>query len=169
VARVVERVEAHARGCGVARPRILLEPGRAAMADAQLLLARVAQLRDPEDGLTWAVLDVGINAAESVRSEWHQLYALEARPGAPLRRYRLTGPSCMQGDLLYPAWRLPELRPGDGVAIMDAGAYFVPFSTDFSFPRPAVVRLDGGEVRVLRRGETFDDLVALDGPGGEAR
>jgi hypothetical protein len=46
---------------------------------------------------------------------------------------------------------------------MDSGAYFVPFSTDFSFPRPPVILLDGGAERSLRRGESFEDLVALDG------
>jgi diaminopimelate decarboxylase len=166
LARVAQRVEGHYRRLGRAPPRVALEPGRAAMADAQLLLSRVAQVRDPEGELTWAVLDAGINVAESLRSEWHQLYALEERPGAPRRLHRLTGPSCMQGDLLYPAWALPELRPGDGVAIMDAGAYFVPFSTDFSFPRPAVVLLDGGHETVLRRAERFEDLAALDGLPG---
>jgi diaminopimelate decarboxylase len=45
---------------------------------------------------------------------------------------------------------------------MDAGAYFVPFSTSFSFPRPAIVALDEGVARLLRRRETFDDLRSYD-------
>jgi diaminopimelate decarboxylase len=57
---------------------------------------------------------------------------------------------------------LPELAVGDALAIMDAGAYFVPFSTSFSFPRPAIVMVDGPDVHLLRRAETFDDIVALD-------
>lgn len=76
------------------------------------------------------------------------------------------GPICSPGDLLRASVRLPRLRPGDAVAVMDAGAYFVPFATAFSFPRPAIVLLEGGEATLLRRAETFEDLVALD--GGEA-
>jgi diaminopimelate decarboxylase len=57
---------------------------------------------------------------------------------------------------------LPELAAGDTLLIMDAGAYFVPFSTSFSFPRPAIVAVDNGQVKLLRRAETFDDLLALD-------
>jgi len=45
---------------------------------------------------------------------------------------------------------------------MDAGAYFVPFSTSFSFPQPAIVMVEDGRARLLRRAETFEDLVLLD-------
>jgi diaminopimelate decarboxylase len=68
----------------------------------------------------------------------------------------------MVGDLLCAGWDAPELAVGDGVAILDAGAYFVPFSTQFSFPRPAVVAVAAGEARLLRAAEAFDDLVARD-------
>ncbi len=173
LAAVTSRVAAHYARLGLPPPRVLLEPGRSVTADAQLLLTRVVQVRDEEDGLTWAVLDAGINVAESVRSEWHQLFPLRASGAAP-RPHRLTGPSCMQGDLLYPAWSLPPLSPGDGLAIMDAGAYFVPFSTDFSFPRPPIAVVGEGPARLLRRGEAFEDLVALDAaeppaPGGSTQ
>jgi diaminopimelate decarboxylase len=51
---------------------------------------------------------------------------------------------------------------GDVLAFMDAGAYFVPFSTSFSFPQPAVVLVDGGKTLVARRAEEFEDLVRRD-------
>ncbi len=57
---------------------------------------------------------------------------------------------------------LPELEIGDALAITDAGAYFVPFATSFSFPRPAIVMVDGSNVHLLRRAETFEDIIALD-------
>jgi diaminopimelate decarboxylase len=111
------------------------------------------------------VLDAGINLAESVRSEYHQLLPV-ARYGEPLRHvHSVVGPICSPMDTLYPAVRLPALEAGDSVAIMDAGAYFVPFSTSFSYPRPAVVMLDGGRVTLLRRRETFDDLARYDREG----
>jgi hypothetical protein len=74
----------------------------------------------------------------------------------------------MLSDQVYPAWKLPELMPGDGLAIMDTGAYFVAFSSPFSAPRPAIVIVDATGDRLLRRPETSDDLVVLDGElGGE--
>ncbi len=163
VAQVVGLVEAHAAEHGVPRPRIFMEPGRAMTSDTMMVLCRVLSLHgeDPA-GLRWAVLDAGINVAEPVPNEFHQLFALRPR-GGDEHVYRLTGPSCMLADQLYPAWRLPPLHAGDALAIMDAGAYFVPLSTCFSQPRPGVVSVKDGRVEVLRRPETFEDLVLRDG------
>ena len=76
----------------------------------------------------------------------------------------MVGPICTPGDTLCWAANLPPLKEGDSVAIMDAGAYFVPFATTFSFPRPPIVGVDDGIVSLLRRGESFSDLVAYDEP-----
>jgi diaminopimelate decarboxylase len=163
VARVVQRVESHFAERGRPVPRIFVEPGRALTSNAQMLLCSAMSIRDPDEtGIRWAVLDVGIHAAEPLATELHQLFPVTSRYKAQTQLYRLTGPSCMLSDQLYPAWRLPELLPGDGLAIMDTGAYFVAFSAPFSFPRPAVVMIDGESERTLRSAETFEDLVALD-------
>ncbi|QSQ18785.1 pyridoxal-dependent decarboxylase [Pyxidicoccus parkwayensis] len=166
LALVVEMVESHYARRGRKRPRIFLEPGRAMTGDTQLLLARVHALKQGEDR-TWAVLDAGVNHAECVRNEYHQLFHVERPDAEASRVYTLVGPICTPGDTLYHAKRLPELSVGDTLAIMDAGAYFVPFATSFSFPQPAIIALDGGKERLLRRAETFDDLVTFDAPPAE--
>ncbi len=158
---VAERVGRHFRRAGRALPRVFLEPGRALTSDAQLLLTRVLSLK-AQDETTFAILDAGINVAESCRAEYHQFFALQPEPSLRTQIYTLVGPICTPGDTLRWAVRLPELRVGDTLAIMDAGAYFVPFATSFSFPRPAVVMLEEGSVTPLRRAETFEDLVQLD-------
>lgn len=155
---ILARVDAHY--AGERAPRVFLEPGRALMSDAQMLLCRVISAREV-DGVRVAVLDGGINVADAVRNELHQLYACRD-DGRARVRHRIVGPSCTLGDLLYPAWSLPELRADDAVAIMDAGAYLVPYSTTFSFPRPAIVAVARGRVEMLRRAERFDDLIARD-------
>lgn len=167
VATLVERVESFFRAGGRPRPRIFVEPGRSVTSDAQLLLASVLTLKQ-EPAATFLVLDAGINLAESCRSEYHQLFPATRghRPADAV--YTVVGPICTPGDTLYWSARLPVLAPGDSVAIMDAGAYFVPFATSFSFPQPPIVMVDGGAVTVLRRGETFEDLVAYDRRPGTA-
>jgi diaminopimelate decarboxylase len=159
---VVEKVEGHyaarARPC----PRIFFEPGRAMTGNAQVLIASVLSLNasDPKPG--WAILDAGINLAEAARSEFHHILPASRMHHKRVLTYRLAGPICSPGDVLSWSALLPELAVGDALAIMDAGAYFVPFSTSFSFPRPAIVMVDGPDVHLLRRAETFDDIVALD-------
>lgn len=166
-------VEAHSFARDLTAPAVVLEPGRALTGDAQLLLTTVHDVK--EDGaLAHAVLDAGVNIAEPATGEYHQIFSATA-PTAPVgRSYRLVGPICTPADVICNNWRLPDLAPGHVLALMDSGAYFVPFSTSFSFPRPAIVLQDGAEVRLLRRAETFDDLVRADlmegsgpnGPGG---
>ena len=84
VARVMERIEGHYAAAGRPTPRVFLEPGRALTGDSQMLLCRVLSMRDPDPaGLTWGVLDAGINAAEAVRNEIHALLPLVLREGEP--------------------------------------------------------------------------------------
>ena len=159
---VVRRVERHFARAKRPRPRILLEPGRALSGDAQLLLASVVAIKETPDR-DFLILDTGMNLAEPLRHERHALSPVTSarRPGR--RIYSVVGPTCSPTDVLYPECRLPPMRPGDVLAIHDAGAYFVPSASSFSFPKPAVVMIDEGRSRVLRQAESFEDLIALDG------
>jgi len=149
-----------AAAAGLAPPRIVLEPGRALTGDTQFLLTSIIDINDGP--LPHAIADAGINVAEPVTSEYHQLISVTS-PGLPATiPYRLAGPICTPADVLYQHWRLPQLAPGHVLAIMDAGAYFVPFSTTFSFPKPAIVLQDGPEVTVLRTRETYEGMTSLD-------
>jgi diaminopimelate decarboxylase len=159
---VVEKVEAHYAATSRQCPRIFFEPGRSMTGNAQILITSVLSLNANVPKPGWAILDAGINLAESVRSEFHQIFPASRMHDERALRYRLAGPICSPGDVLSWAAPLPELATGDALAIMDAGAYFVPFSTSFSFPRPAIVMVDGSDVHLLRRAETFEDIIALD-------
>ena len=148
------------------RPGIFVEPGPCNDCHTQVLLCRVAQVRvEDAAGITTAVLDGGINIAEALRNERHRIFPLRERPERPRRLHRLTGPTCTLGDVMAPGCELGALEVGDALAFMDAGAYCVPFSTSFSFPRPAVVAAHAGQALVLRRAETFEDIVSLDDDG----
>lgn len=154
-------VAEHADEIGMPVPQVVLEPGRALTSNAQVLLASVVDVKHDTE-LRHAVLDAGINIADPAAHEYHQLFSATDPLGADDIPYRLAGPICTPADVLYNNWRLPELRPGHVLAIMDAGAYFVPFSTEFSFPRPAIVVVVDDDARVIRRRERFEDLVRFD-------
>jgi diaminopimelate decarboxylase len=164
---IVSEVEARCAREQRPRPRLFCEPGRSLTSDTQLLLCRVTGLKaSGAGGPTHAILDAGINIAEPLRSEYHQIFTADP-PRSHERRYRLVGPICTPMDTLAWSLRFPELAPGDVLAIMDAGAYFVPFATSFSFPQPAIVMLDGDRVSLVRRAETFEDLVRRDIPDAQ--
>jgi diaminopimelate decarboxylase len=162
------RIGEHYRRSGEPAPRLFLEPGRALTSDAQMLLTQVLSLK-AEAERSYVILDAGINLAESCRSEYHQVFSMRHPGKSGLGTYTLVGPICTPGDTLRWALRLPELSVGDTLAIMDSGAYFVPFSTSFSFPQPAIVMVDERQVTLLRRAETFEDLVSYDAAPSSTR
>lgn len=162
VRSIVEGVTRHFDDACRRCPRIALEPGRALTGSAQLLLARVVSSKATSRGHAYLMLDAGTNLADALRFESHSILPVNRYGRAPARRYTLAGPLCSPSDVLSASVRLPELRRGDSLAIMDAGAYFVPYQTNFSFPRPAIVMVEGGRARLLRRAERFADLVAFD-------
>jgi diaminopimelate decarboxylase len=159
---VCDEVATCAKRFGRDAPKIILEPGRAMTGNTQLLLTTVHSIKTTREPPLTAILDAGINLAQSVQSEYHQVFAATKANQERRHAYRLAGPICSPGDVLYWSYRLPQLEPGDPLLIADAGAYFVPFATSFSFPQPAIVMIDGGRVTLLRRAERFEDLIALD-------
>jgi diaminopimelate decarboxylase len=163
--RVVgDEVAACAKRYGRNPPAIILEPGRAMTSNTQFLLTTVDSIKTTREPPRTAILDAGVNLAESVKNEYHQVFCATKMHRKERQSYRLVGPICSPADVLYWSCRLPELAVGDVLAIADAGAYFVPFSTSFSFPQPAIVLVDAGRVSLIRRAERFEDLIALDEP-----
>ena len=163
VALLVGRVEQHYRSAGRPIPHVVVEPGRAMTGNTQLLLTSVLEINEAEDEPAYAIMDAGINLAETMRYEFHQVFPASRMNRPAEKIYRLAGPICSPGDVLVGACHLPALERGDVLAFMDSGAYFVPFATSFSFPQPAIVLIDQGQETLLRRAETFEDLITLDG------
>jgi diaminopimelate decarboxylase len=154
------------QGCaahGLKEPALRIEPGRVLTSRAQTLLVRVRELKRRRSGKTFAMTDGGMqNIAFPLSYEYHECLLASGAEGRSWRRYFVTGPLCSVEDILYRNWKLPELKEGDILAIMDAGAYFTSFANNFSFARPAVVAVSNGVHTVLRRRETFDHMSALD-------
>jgi diaminopimelate decarboxylase len=161
LAIITDMVGQHFARTSRPQPRVFVEPGRSLTGETQFLLARVHALKQADDR-TYAILDAGINIAEPTRSEYHQLLPVNRTAPLASRPYTVVGPICTPGDTLYPAVRLPELAVGDSLCIMDAGAYFVPFATSFSFPQPAIVALDGHRDVLVRHAEQFEGMAARD-------
>jgi diaminopimelate decarboxylase len=148
---------------GLDLPTLLVEPGRALTSNAQVLITRVGDIKSAGESQV-ALADAGINLARPLSWEYHEIFAANKMMHPRSRPYGIAGPICTPMDLYVKSKWLPALEIGDLLAIMDAGAYFTSFSTDFSFPRPAIVAAAAGKARVLREKATFNDLIRLDGP-----
>jgi diaminopimelate decarboxylase len=75
----------------------------------------------------------------------------------------IAGKYCESTDILISDIEMPPLEPGDVIAVPAAGAYCLAMASNYNgMPRPEVLMLRDGEARVMRRRETFDDLVAAE-------
>ncbi len=141
--------------------RIIIEPGRSLTGNTQILLSSVMSIRQ-EDRFSYAIMDAGVNIAEIMAMEFHQIYPVR-ESNYPRKKYRLVGPICHMGDTLHYSWELPEVEEGDLIAIMDSGAYFVPQSNSFSFLRPAIIAVDKvGKATIIRHREKENHILARD-------
>lgn len=144
-------------------PTLFFEPGRAITSSAQCLLVRVLAVKSGGPGGSLnVILDGGKNIAMPTGYEYHEVFAAGKLNEAATAVYNLFGPLCHPGDVLFRMKTLPHLAPGDILAIMDAGAYFIPNQMNFSNPRPAAVMVQHGAARVIRDRESFENIIALD-------
>ena len=142
----------------------LVEPGRYVAGAAGALVGRVLDVKKGP-ARTFVVLDVAMNdlLRPALYDAFHRIVPL-TEPPAAARTFvaDVVGPICETGDCLARARALPPLVPGDGVAILDAGAYGYTMSSNYNGrPRLPEVLLEGGVARLVRRGETMDDLARL--------
>jgi diaminopimelate decarboxylase len=142
---------------------VLLEPGRSIVGNAGLLLTRVLY-RKETDTKRFVIVDAAMN--DLIRPAFYDAYhgivpVDEARAGGPVETADVVGPICESGDFLAKDRELPRAEEGDLLAVMSAGAYgFVMASNYNARPRAAEVLVDGDRYTIVRRRETFEDLVA---------
>lgn len=142
--------------------RLLIEPGRSIVAPAGILLTRVIY-RKENRGKSFIVVDAGMNdlIRPALYGALHPVTALR-RPArdAHTTRADIVGPVCETGDAFLANWPMPDVDSGDLLAIWGAGAYGFTLSSNYnSRPRPVEVLIEGGRSRVIRRRETYADLV----------
>lgn len=139
---------------------LLLEPGRFLVAQAGALLARVRYVKK-NGKKTFVITDAGMNdlIRPALYQAHHEITPVSPRPGRK-RVVDVVGPVCETGDFFARDRLLPELRPGDLLAILDAGAYGSSLASNYnSRPRPAEVLMQGNSARLIRRRETTADLL----------
>lgn len=142
---------------------ILLEPGRAIVANAGLLLTRVHYLKHTP-AKHFAIVDAAMNdlIRPVLYGAWQEIVPVQLRSDTTAQYYDIVGPICETGDFLGKN-RCLTLCEGDLLAICSSGAYGFVMSSNYNTrPRAAEVMVNGGDYRLVRRRETVEDLLALE-------
>lgn len=142
--------------------RFHLEPGRFLVANTGALLATVQAVKTTS-GRRTIVVDAGMNTLlrPALYDAYHRVLSLVQPSAVSPQPSDVVGPICESADVLARDRGLPDLKPGDGLALMEAGAYGFSMASNYNAqPRPAEVLVDGNSVRLIRRRETMEDMSA---------
>jgi diaminopimelate decarboxylase len=156
------------RGCerhGLPLPALTIEPGRALVARAGVALYTVGAIKRVPGVRTFVAVDGGM--ADNIRpamygSRYEVMLASRAPEGEP-EVVTIAGKYCESGDILAKDVALPPLRPGDLLAMPAAGAYQIAMASNYNMAlKPAIVLVRDGVARLVRRRETYRDLMNTD-------
>jgi diaminopimelate decarboxylase len=142
------------------RERVLLEPGRRLVGGAGVLLSRGRVVKHGESR-NFAVVDAAMNdlVRPALYAAWHGVDVVQPR-AAPEHVYDIVGPVCESGDFLARDRKL-ALAEGDLLAVRTAGAYGMAMSSNYNArPRACEVLVDGDDAHLVRRRESYADLIA---------
>lgn len=160
--RLMDGLAARLRGTTY---RLIIEPGRALVGDAGVLLTRVLYVKRSQQK-NFIVVDAGMNdlMRPTLYGSYHEIVPVEQRPAERLTA-DVVGPLCETGDFLAQDREMPDVRAGDLLAILTVGAYGYVLASNYNTrPRPAEVLVDGHEVELIRPRERVEDLMAGEVP-----
>lgn len=152
-ARLTERLSGHDL-------ELQLEPGRSIVGAAGVLLTQTLYVKQ-NDGKRFVIVDAAMNdlIRPALYQSHHEIVPVFNHHREPVTA-DVVGPVCESGDFLAKDRTMPEVRPGELLAVATAGAYGFVLSSNYnSRPRAAEVLVEKDEFRIVRRRETYEDLT----------
>jgi diaminopimelate decarboxylase len=157
---------------GIVKPlgvQLLLEPGRSLIAAAGVLLTRVIHVKQNR-GKTFVVIDAGMNdlMRPALYGAIHPVTRVTRERNSrltkkDLKQVDIVGPVCESGDCFLRNWPMHSVKSGDVLAIWSAGAYGMSLASNYNARmRPVEILVEGRRARIIRRRETFADLLRGD-------
>ncbi|MBI2222606.1 MAG: diaminopimelate decarboxylase [Acidobacteria bacterium] len=143
---------------------IIIEPGRAIVGPAGVLVGRVVDVKAQPGGKHFVVLDTGMTELirPALYGAFHRILPVRKTGGA-VTKVDVVGPLCETSDTLGADRELPLPAIDSLMAVMDAGAYGAVMASGYNRrPLSPEVLVGGGAWRVIRRRQTIDDVLALE-------
>jgi diaminopimelate decarboxylase len=140
--------------------RILFEPGRFLVGNAGALLATVQYVKQTP-AKTFTIIDAAMNdlIRPALYEGWHEIVPLRQASQDSIKM-DIVGPVCESGDFFAQDREIPQLAPGDRIAVLSSGAYgFVMSSNYNSRPLLPEILIDGNQVHLARARQSLEDLI----------
>jgi len=150
---------------GLSLPRLVVEPGRSIVGRVGVALYTAGVVKDIPGVRCYVSVDGGMadNIRHALYGARHEAVVASRMSAKDTKKVTIAGKFCESGDVLIEDISLPPVAAGDIIAVADCGAYCLPMGSNYNASlKPAVVLVKDGKARLIRRRETFEDLVRHD-------
>ena len=162
---IVSSTEQTCRDLGMQVPRLVVEPGRSIVGPAGVAVYRVGAIKDIPGVRKYVSVDGGMgdNIRPALYEAAYETVVASKMGIEPSEKVTIAGKYCESGDVLVRDVLLPPLESGDVVALPASGAYCLPMASVYNLnPRPPIVLVNGGKARLIRRRESYQDMISCD-------
>ena len=162
---VVSTMSSTCQALGMAAPELIIEPGRSIIGPSGVALYRVGTIKDIPGVRKYVSVDGGMgdNIRPALYQAAYEVVAAGQAAQEPVEMVTIAGKYCESGDLLASDIMLPKVEAGDVIAIPAAGAYCPSMASNYNLnPRPPTVLVKDGQSRLIRRRESYQDLMHCD-------
>ena len=163
--RVAGVIKAKADELSLPVPFILIEPGRSVVGAAAVTLYTVGAVKKIPDVRTYVSIDGGMgdNPRYILYQSSYKVVCANRMNDEKTLTATVAGKCCESGDLIQENVKLPEVKPGDTLAVLSTGAYNYSMASNYNrIPRPPVVMVKDGKARLIIKAESYEDLVRND-------
>ena len=150
---------------GLAHPKCIVEPGRSIVGQAGVALYTVGAIKEIPGVRKYVCVDggVGDNIRPALYEAKYEALVANRVSEEETSQVTIAGRYCESGDILAKDVTVAPVSAGDIIAIPISGAYSIPMASNYNMvPRPAIVMVRDGKARLIRKRESYQDLVALD-------
>lgn len=147
------------------RPKLIIEPGRSIIARAGVAIYTVGAIKDIPGIRTYVCVDGGMgdNIRPVLYEAKYEAVVANKIYASDKKIVTVAGRFCESGDILIKDIELPEVEPGDLLAVPVCGAYCIPMASNYNMvPFPAIVIVNEGHARIIRRRQKYSDLMKYD-------
>jgi diaminopimelate decarboxylase len=162
---ILEQIRNKASHLNIKVPKLMIEPGRAIVANAGTTLYEVGAMKKTQSGKDYIFVDGGMtdNPRTALYDAKYEALIANKADVEGKTTYTIAGKCCESGDIIIKEIELPETRRGDIVAVLSTGAYNYSMSSNYNrIPRPAVVFVKNGKAKLAVKRESYDDILRND-------
>jgi len=146
----------------VQRPFVIIEPGRWIVGEAGITLYTIGTIKEIPGTRTYVSVDGGMtdNPRPSIYQAKYDAVVANKYGEEPVKKVTVAGKCCESGDILIWDLEVPEIEPGDILAVLSTGAYNYSMASNYNrIPKPAVVMVSRGKDRLIVKRETYEDIL----------